>query len=64
VPDHIYWAVDERGEYIGRISVRTELNVFLEKVGGHIGYDVRPTKRKRGYAKEMLRQVLMTEWSL
>jgi predicted acetyltransferase len=27
-------------------------------MGGHIGYDVRPSARRRGHATEMLRQAL------
>jgi predicted acetyltransferase len=43
---------------VGRVSVRFRLNDFLSRVGGHIGYGVRPTQRQRGYATEMLRQAL------
>ncbi len=53
VADSIYWLVDN-GEYIGRISIRHELNDKLRSIGGHIGYDVRPSKRGRGYATRML----------
>lgn len=57
VPYTIFWAIVD-GEYVGRISVRHYLNENLEKVGGHIGYDVRPSKRGLGYGSEMLRLVL------
>lgn len=60
VPDTIYWAIDGQGEFVGRISLRHELNEFLSRVGGHIGYDVRPSKRGMGYATEMLRLCLQT----
>lgn len=43
---------------VGRVSLRHELNAFLAKVGGHIGYGVRPSQRGRGYATEMLRQTI------
>ena len=33
-------------------------NEFLEKYGGHIGYSVCPSERKKGYATQMLRLVL------
>ncbi len=40
------------------IDIRHELNDFLYKFGGHIGYSVRKSERRRGYTKEMLHLVL------
>ena len=56
----VYWA-EYQGQVVGRISIRHELNDFLRKAGGHIGYIVRPSFKRRGFATEMLRQVLSTE---
>jgi predicted acetyltransferase len=51
------WWVDDTG-YIGRMSIRHELNDWLSEVGGHIGYDVRRSRRREGHATAMLAAAL------
>jgi predicted acetyltransferase len=47
------------GELVGRASLRFELNEFFAERGGHVGYGVAPTQRRKGYATEILRQSLI-----
>lgn len=57
VPDTELWWVDG-DEFLGRIGIQHRLTPMLLEMGGHIGYDVRPSARRRGHATEMLRQAL------
>ncbi len=43
----------------GVINIRHQLNPHLKEVGGHIGYCVAPSARRRGVATEMLRAALL-----
>lgn len=52
------------GVLVGRTSIRHELNDWLAKYGGHIGYAVVPEQRRKGYATEILRQALVVAHSI
>jgi predicted acetyltransferase len=53
----VLWFVDGV-EFLGRLSIRHDLTPALTEVGGHIGYCVRPSARRHGYATQMLTQSL------
>ncbi|MGC2234718.1 MAG: GNAT family N-acetyltransferase [Pyrinomonadaceae bacterium] len=57
VPSDTFWLVRER-RIIGRSDLRHRLNANLEDVGGHIGYDIRPTERRKGYGTLILKLTL------
>jgi predicted acetyltransferase len=52
----LWWVAGE--EYLGRITIRHRLTSGLREWGGHIGYDVRPSARRRGHATAMLAAAL------
>lgn len=49
VPSTNRWIVDG-DTYLGAIQLRHRLTPFLHELGGHIGYGVRPSGRRRGLA--------------
>ena len=59
VPCTQYIYVRESDNKIVRvIQIRHHFNEFLKKYGGHIGYSVCPGERRKGYATQMLREIL------
>ena len=59
VPGSTYFMVRESdNKIIGMFNLRYYLNDYLKKYGGHIGYGVRPTERRKGYATILLYKAL------
>jgi predicted acetyltransferase len=58
VPYQTYWLIDG-GEIVGISRLRPQLTPQAEKNDGHIGYDVAPSYRRKGYATALLRMVLL-----
>ncbi|GIL09359.1 MAG: hypothetical protein BroJett033_8700 [Chloroflexota bacterium] len=57
VPANELWLVSG-SEYIGRASIRHELSESLRQYGGHIGYEIRPSRRRQGYGTLICRLAL------
>jgi predicted acetyltransferase len=53
VPSHTYFLIADE-KILGAINIRQCLNEYLSNFGGHIGYGIRPSERRKGYATLML----------
>lgn len=53
-----YYLIDKTNRLVAMVNIRHELNDLLHKVGGHIGYGVRPSERLKGYATIILAAAL------
>ncbi|WP_333913578.1 GNAT family N-acetyltransferase [Vibrio coralliirubri] len=59
VPCNHFWLVDGNRNVLGAIRVRHNIdNDFLALEAGHIGYDIAPSYRGKGYGKSMLKFAL------
>ena len=59
VPALTYFYVREEDDRIvGMVNIRLALNDYLQSEGGHIGYSIRPSERRRHYATKMLQDAL------
>jgi predicted acetyltransferase len=54
VPHSTYWLVDSQHTILGAVNIRHRLNEKLFNCGGHIGYGIRPSQRRMGYATVLL----------
>lgn len=55
VASDYWWITDgEPDEVVGFLAVRHRLNDWLLNEGGHIGYSVRPSRRREGHATRAL----------
>ncbi|EPI3549999.1 GNAT family N-acetyltransferase [Vibrio vulnificus] len=59
VPCSHFWLIDSTRSILGAIRVRHNIdNDFLSLEGGHIGYDIAPSYRRKGNGKLMLKLAL------
>ena len=60
VPSSLYLYVrDEDNKIIGMVDIRHHINhPILSKMGGHIGYSIRPSERGKGLGTKMLQEAL------
>ncbi|PGM97367.1 GNAT family N-acetyltransferase [Bacillus cereus] len=54
VPDSTYWLVTNENKIVGAVNIRHSLTDHLFNAGGHIGYGIRPSERRKGYATKLL----------
>jgi predicted acetyltransferase len=54
VPDSTYWLVTKEQRIVGAVNIRHRLTEKLFNCGGHIGYGIRPSERRKGFATKLL----------
>lgn len=54
VRDSTYWLVTDNNRVVGVVNIRHQLTERLLNCGGHIGYGIRPSERRKGYATKLL----------
>ena len=58
VPFSLRWLC-EGDVFIGEASIRHQLNAHLLQEGGHIGYGITPSRRRKGYGRRILALALV-----
>jgi predicted acetyltransferase len=58
VPQSTFWLVRNGERVLGCSRLRHSLTPFLQHEGGHVGYDIRPSERRKGYGTLLLRLTL------
>lgn len=58
VPDTVLWLVDGN-KFLGKIAIRHNINTKkLKLISGHVGYEIAPSERKKGYGTKQLQLAL------
>ena len=50
-----FWLIVDGAAYVGELDLRHSLNDALRRYGGHIGYKIRPSQRRKGYGTLLCR---------
>ncbi len=58
-PHETFWLVENEVYVVGVSNLRLALTDNLRKDGGHIGYGIRPSARRRGLATLILKETLL-----
>ncbi len=58
IPATTFWLVRDDSIILGTSSLRHELTEHLRRLGGHIGYNIRPSQRRKGYGTLILKLTL------
>jgi len=58
VANSTYLLINEDEKVVGAVNIRHSLNETLHNQGGHIGYGIAPSQRKKGYATKILELAL------
>lgn len=64
VPSKLYFLQSDSKKILGAVHVRVRLNDYLSKYGGHIGYSIAPSERKKGYGERILKLALEESYKL
>lgn len=55
---YLYLTFNDEGKLVGLLNIRFDLSNNLREMYGDIGYGVRPSERRKGYATKMLEDAL------
>jgi len=58
IPVSAFWLVRNNNVILGTSRLRHKLTDHLRNIGGHIGYNIRPSERRKGYGTLILKLTL------
>ena len=58
VPNSTFWLMDDMDSIVAVANLRHALTDELLRFGGHVGFGVRPSARRKGYATRVLKECI------